>query len=370
MILIKKLKQFLERSDRQIALFLLSPYSLKDIKNKKAEGAIFDFARKLRSYLQDLSELSDRIMGGAISYKEAEKILKRINNEIVEAGADTTHTINSKIISKKVKQRFREMVGIYAYQSNFVKRAYDKPRGYPGDYRTIELVYNNRPVSEGIGRYFDKYFLGNEYAIAVRNRKDKIKQMLKDAISNSDKGTINILNIACGSCREIKELFQDDKYPHKNIQFTLIDQDEEALSYSRKILSHLPGNIRLTLLRENVYDFIKDDIVDKSYSKKSGCYDLIYTIGLADYLPDRALENLIKYCFTLLLPKGKMILAHKNIDKYKPLLPDWFCDWTFYPRTQTGLIELVKSRADIQDRDIIVDKEESGIIFFLTLGKP
>jgi hypothetical protein len=369
MIPIKNLKPFLDLSDRESALFLLSPYSFEDIKNQEVEGVILNFAKELKSYLLDLCELNNKIIASSISQENAERILGKINNEIIEAGANTTNKTNSKIISKNIKDKFRFLAGVFAYKSDFVKRAFDKPRGYPGDYKTIEFVYDNQTVSEGIGKYFDKYFLSNEYAVAVRNRKDKMKGMLAEFIQSSEQSTISILNLACGSCREIKELLQNNNFPDKKITFTLVDQDEEALRFSEKILLDLPANIQFKLFRENLYDFIKDNVAIKKYSEKLACHDLIYTIGLSDYLPDRALGNLTKFCFDLLFPEGKLILAHKDINMYMPLMADWFCDWTFYPRTQQSLVNLARSFVDIQDKNISLDNEKSGIIFFLTLGK-
>ena len=73
----------------------------------------------------------------------------------------------------------------------------------------LEMIYNNQLISEGLGIYFDRWFLDNPYAIAVRNRKEKIKESIRTFLKETALSSINVLNIASGPCREIKELLDD-----------------------------------------------------------------------------------------------------------------------------------------------------------------
>ena len=48
----------------------------------------------------------------------------------------------------------------YVLLTSTIERCYSKPRGYAGDYLTIEKIYNNRPEGAGrIGAVVDRLFL-------------------------------------------------------------------------------------------------------------------------------------------------------------------------------------------------------------------
>lgn len=288
------------------------------------------------------------------------------NDTIVKKGDILENTLDNKIIIKRIKKTFRELCGPWVYKSKIVRHAFEKPRGYPGDYKLIEIIYDNQTLSQGIGYCYDRYLLNNAYAAAVRNRKDTMHRMLSDFINKQDSPNLAILNLACGSCREIKEIFVDHNFlSKKEIIFTLVDQDEEALNFSKEILKNSRGKTIYKFLQHNILDYSED--VNK-YVALLGKQDMVYSIGLADYLPDRVLKNLLLFCFNLLKPKGKMIIAHKDISQYKPLPPDWWCDWTFYPRDEHYLLNLI-TKSGIKDFNIKIEREPSNIIFFLSIEK-
>ena len=58
-----------------------------------------------------------------------------------------------------LREAFRDVVKDYVLQSQHLKRYSDKPLGYPGDFMMFELLYDGKPLSEGIGYYFDIFVL-------------------------------------------------------------------------------------------------------------------------------------------------------------------------------------------------------------------
>ncbi|MCM8787018.1 MAG: DUF1796 family putative cysteine peptidase [Candidatus Omnitrophica bacterium] len=357
----------LKEKDLEILREVIIQTQLKDILRK-----IDDLAMKskisnfwhhdLKKYITEVAKLSRKINNEEISKDEAEKIFFLLTDEMMQKAEELEESISQRIIMKKAKQSFREIMGSWIYEGRVVKRAFEKPRGYPGDYKTLEEIYNNCPLSKGIGYCSDKYFLENEYAVAVRNRKDKMKEILVNFIQHSDSSIIKILNLACGSCREIRELFVENKFiTDKKIVFTLIDQDEEALEFAKNLFNNLPSNIKFNFLKDDILNLIKTENI------LSGRYNLIYSIGLADYLPDRALKRLIQLSIKLLDSKGKFIITHKDIERCHPVAPDWFCDWNFYSRNEKYLVDLVKS-IGVKNFDIETIREESRRILFLVIA--
>ncbi|MDD5504090.1 MAG: PilZ domain-containing protein [Candidatus Omnitrophica bacterium] len=319
-----------------------------------------------KKYMSQLDSLVNDIQNNKIRLTDACNKAGRITDDIVEKGHNLENLLSNKKLIKKSKECFRALLGPWAYRGKILKRAYEKPRGYPGDYFTIELVYNNKAISENIGYCSDMYFLNNEYAAAVRNRKDKMKDMLEKYLLKSRFNPTKILNIACGSCREIVEMLSTGFAPKNKTIFTLVDHDQEALDFSKKVLSPYASKLlEHRYLNHNVLNYIKDS---QDYKKILGDYSLIYSIGLADYLPDRLLKLLISFWFDILQPNGTLILAHKDIIKYDPVAIDWWADWTFYPRHEEKLLNIIKEGISI-DFDVQTERDKSGIILFVIITK-
>ncbi|MCX5695007.1 MAG: PilZ domain-containing protein [Candidatus Omnitrophica bacterium] len=339
---------------------------LEKVSNQDEKGMITKFwLEEFKPYLNNLMNLSTQLEDGNISLDKGSRELVIINNRIMEKCDELEVALNNKILTKKIKKIFRDFCWGSASKSFIVKRAFEKPLGYPGDYKLIEVIYANTPVSEKIGYCIDQYFLSNEFAVAIRNRRQKMLDLLIKNISEANLDNISILNLGCGSSREINEMLSDKTMLSKSLSFSLVDQDKEALEFSKNMLTNSPKNIKFNFLQHNILEYSKKPKEYVSILKKQ---DIIYSIGLADYLPDRVLRDLISFCFSLLKPKGRLIIAHKDISRYKPLPPDWWCDWTFYSRDENYLLEIV-DKSQLGKFKIEVTREPSGIIFFLTINK-
>ncbi|MEK6679514.1 MAG: PilZ domain-containing protein [Nitrospirota bacterium] len=347
-------------------LFTNNEYILNLIKDLKTEdrdvsGKIESFFRKdVKWFIEDLIDLEQHIKNKSMSEESIQERLNIINDKIVKKGDALEEIVKNNLLIKEIKKEFRSLVGHWVYKSKIMERALKKSYGYPGDYNLLETIYNNQTISESIGIYHDRYFLDNPYAIAVRNRKNKMKNLLMTFMEETALPSINILNIACGSCREIRELLPDI-HLKKKLKFTCLDFDEKAINYSKERFKTLPEDLEIKFLKESVLKLSKHQEVLNEQN-------LIYSIGLADYLPDRVLKKIIFFIYSLLYPSGRFIIAHKDKDKYKPLPPDWFCDWTFEPRNVNALVKLVKD-SGIANFTINVDWENSNKIFFLIMTK-
>jgi len=343
-------------------------FVVRGIKDKGTRKSILKYAKNFRDYLFNLVDLTNAIIKKKGYQKNIQERLRLLNDGIVQKGETLKETINNKLVTKKIKNEFRSLVSCWAFKSQIMKRGFDKPRGYPGDSDTLEVIYDKKTFSPNneLGYYFDIYFLDNPYADAVRNRKDKLREILRRCLLSGDK-ELKILNLACGSSREIWELYtaKDININQRKAEFTLLDWDDNALEFSRNRLKNISKNIKLNFLKEDVMQFVKST----EFFDKHGKQDLIYSIGLADYLPDRVLKKMIKNSFVGLNPGGSFIIAHKDKEiAFSHLPPEWFCDWEFFSRNEKDMKDLVES-AEIGKFSYNVEREKSGQIFFITITK-
>ncbi len=340
---------------------------LEEIEDSSKRQKVLDFWMKdCKKYMEQCESLSQDIENKRISLTDACQRLKIITDHMLQRGDEIEILLDNKKIIKKIKQTFRILCGIWPYKSKIVKRGFEKPRGYPGDYLMIESVYDNKNISDGIGYCADNYFLNNEYPTAVRNRKNKMKDILIDYIYKKPSQDMDILNVGCGSCREIVEVLLSGIKPIKKVNFSLVDQDEEALLFSKKALELTKsGYCTYRFLQHNILDYIRHE---QKYLDILGKQDLAYSIGVTDYLPDRMLKKLISFCLKLLKPKGTLILAHKDKVVYKPIASDWWCDWTFFPRDEKEFLNML-SECEINGFDLKTEREKSNIVMFFILTK-
>jgi len=359
----------------QIRDFIFDSFAKKataGIKEEDLKIKVEDFFNKnIRQYHEDLSTLVQEIGEGKIESEAAESKFAILTNELLLKGQALEEIVDNKIYMRKVKQVFREITGCWVYKSPIVKMAYDKPRGYPGDYELFEIIYNNKPLSESksIGFCSDRCFLNNDYAKAARARKNRMKNILQDLVESSSLSTIRMLNIACGPSREIRELFSSplllSEISGKKIIFTGLDNDKDALKFSKAALNNLPANIETRFLHENVLDIFRND----KYYDLIGKQDIIYILGLTEYLPDRIFKRLLRFLFQLLNDKGMLVVTYKDKDITFPSLPpEWFCDWNFIKRGKDDLINAAKELG-ADKYSLKIEREGTGTIFFLTVTK-
>lgn len=351
---------------------------LQNIKNKvepilqkihdqrKKQAAEEFFYNNLLQYMSRLWEIDFLIANNETNPDMYYDEIHDINKNIIKIGDELVESINIKPIGIEIKKAFRTLPYQWIYSAKVMKHAYEKPLGYPGDYQIIEMIYNNKPFSPGMGHCFDRYILENDYANAVRGRKDKMKEMLVEYI-NENNSDVEILNIACGPCREITEIFAENSFnKSKKITFSLVDRDPNALKYAEKNLKNLPSNVNCKFIQDNVMDYIENPL---DYHKALKDKDYIYSIGLFDYLPDMVVKQLIIFLYTLLNPEGKLIFGHKDSKTYKPLDPDWYCDWKFYHRNKKDVIDIVNSCGFDNPNLSITRETVTKIIFLLTIQK-
>ena len=321
------------------------------------------FLIDVRKTLEELIDIDHMITLGAPD----EVIMQRCTNTLdalVAAGERLAEIIGDEVLMKEVKQRVRMVLGYFLYQSTVFKRGFEKPRGYPGDYQMLEIVYNNREVSSGIGGYIDRYGLEVPYAIAIRLRKDTMRDILREYLCASSNPVLKILNLASGGCREIRELCENPPPYEGTVDLYCIDQDEEALNFSRAALAALDtGYINVHLVKGNILR-LEDLELGTNNS-----FDLIYSIGIADYLQDRMLTKIFRDSYNKLKVGGRLIVAYKDKERHRPVALHWYGDWYFIPRNEDELIGLAQEAMGKDNICVSIIREPSGVIFFADIKK-
>ncbi len=255
---------------------------------------------------------------------------------------------------RETQEAFRKVIAPWFDQSYLMERAKTKPRGYPGDYVMLLAMYDRCPKSSGLGGYLDLYFIECELAYAVRGRMRGVRKFLAEELARRD-GEVSIVDIACGPCREFVGGLDYPSGVHPKI--TVVDSDQEALDYVAENVSEVSGAPKLHCLRHNALRVGSA----KRNIEAFGRPDILYSVGLFDYIPDRLLIPMLHGLRDTLAEGGTLYLAFKDSDRYDKTVYQWMVDWFFFQRTVDECRDLFR-QADFDMDSLEMTRDESGII--------
>jgi CRP-like cAMP-binding protein/SAM-dependent methyltransferase len=243
----------------------------------------------------------------------------------------------------------------YLMSARFNDRANTKPRGYAGDYRTIELLYANEPAGDGrLGPHIDRWVMNAPSSRAVRNRREMIRGMAREMQERWTRSEpMRLCSLACGPAREIFDLLEGDAAA--NIHATCLDIDPEAVTFVRAIAEEKGVADHITLVVENLIR-----LAQGRGRVQVGEQDLIYSMGLIDYLQDEVVVALLDWCHDTLAPGGSVALgnfASGNPDKG---YLDHVLEWVLIHRSPEDLRKLfVRSR--FGSAPVEIRRDETGV---------
>ncbi|MBC8872749.1 MAG: class I SAM-dependent methyltransferase [Planctomycetes bacterium] len=257
---------------------------------------------------------------------------------------------------RKIQREFRRRTDHYFSKSSLMNQARTWPRGYPGDYRIIDATYDNRPLSEGIGELMDGYFLATTLARGIRHRREKMRDMLTEELLR--RPGAQVLNIGCGPCREVLELAPVIK--RCNAHITNVDFDADALRFSGERLNEVGIADHVSFRRYNAIRMVNA----QKNVREFGQFDVIYTIGLLDYLSDAILVRLIKSLHTTLKPNGVLIAVFKDRDQYATQDYHWLVDWSQFHQRDARASRTCFDEAGIASDAISVSRTSDNVMIF------
>jgi extracellular factor (EF) 3-hydroxypalmitic acid methyl ester biosynthesis protein len=263
---------------------------------------------------------------------------------------------------REKQAEFRQRTDASFAKSFFMHRARTWPQGYPGDYEIIEKAYNNEPLSDGLGQLFDQYFLSTTLANGIRYRRALMREILAEEMRQ--KPAARILNVGCGPCREIVELAP--VILETGARFTCVDFDTEALVYSA-------GRILECGLQEHVafrqYNALRMINAERNIREFGHC-DVIYTIGLLDYLTDDVLVRMIRSLYDTLRAGGVLVAVFKDCDRYDTTDYHWLVNWSgFLQRTRHDSWRLVETAGIPQDA-VNIQRSQDDVMIFYRIQRP
>jgi len=236
--------------------------------------------------------------------------------------------------------------------SPFVRRLQEWPRGYPGDFETIEwLCRSTSGATPGtFGAALEHYALTSAIAQQHRNKVQFQADCIRDTILRNP--ACRVLSIACGSSPDIRAVAP---LIGPDASLVLCDGDADALEFSRRHLPSIAGRCQFV-----------HGMVPRILGRvaKYGPFDLVYAGGLFDYLPDRlAIRTLAITRRSLLAPDGRLVFT--NIASGNPFRVwlEYLANWSLIERSPDDVRRLCADAGLDAPR---IERDATGLAFLIT----
>ena len=153
-----------------------------------------------------------------------------------------------------------------------------------------------------------------------------------------DGQTAHITSLACGPAREVFDVFE--QLPGARLKATLVDFDLQALAHVSELRDQTGLQRSIALKPANLIHLaIGRHTIDLEEQ------DLIYSIGLIDYFPDRIVVKLMSLIHSLLRPGGKVILGNFHTSNMCKAFMDHVLDWRLTHRDEADMDRLYRASA-------------------------
>jgi extracellular factor (EF) 3-hydroxypalmitic acid methyl ester biosynthesis protein len=220
-------------------------------------------------------------------------------------------------------------------KSPFIERLQKWPRGYQGDFETIEWLSDARPRLDTLESAYWLEWYALNCPIAQQHRNKLVWQ--RGLIERATLRGGRILNIGCGGCADLA-----DNAPFlRDCEFVLIDMDEDALALAAERLESARS---IKLIRRDVLRGLRE-------ASELGPFDAIICGGPFDYLDGRVVSRILGK--TRSLADRDCCIAFTNISNDNPYRT-WIenlANWKLIHRSEADIRNIVRG-AEI-DIDIL-----------------
>lgn len=228
-----------------------------------------------------------------------------------------------------------------------MRRAYDKPQGYAGDYRMMELGQADALEGETLYHRFlhllsQQFSLGQTIQARAHNAQEAVAEVI--ALNRP----VRILCLASGPGVELRRLIRETpEFKHK-VEFLLVDQDEDSLRSCLDQLNRACGErednppVEFHCLHFSLRQMIapKEGAEQELVKTVLNGVDLVYSMGLFDYLPQAPARRTASSLYKLLNPGGRLFIGNLMRVPDSTWIMEYGVAWHLVYRTKEEMMDL------------------------------
>lgn len=252
----------------------------------------------------------------------------------------------------KLSESQRANVGAFVCQSlspyvlcaASASRWQSKPRGYAGDDVSISMIYDQQPSGDSsYDKVIDSLFLSMPAAQAVRNRRLMLASRLEAVYrAIQRKRTVCVMAMAAGPASELFDAWENLGRP-TDLHGYLLDGDPlavESLQQRSEVL-RTTGAMTSTKLCAAARKVSLAHVALGRVRLDVPLQDVIYSLGLSDYLKDDLVVKLLNVAYDLLRPGGIVIVGNFHESNPDKACLDHVIQWRLIHRSLADMDRLV-----------------------------
>jgi hypothetical protein len=303
------------------------------------------------------------------AYEACEARLIEHWRRLWRTGNDLTKDIMGDRDVLEATKSFTEVVVTPEMRSGAIwDRSYAKPLGYPGDFEVMNQVYDAGRVGATVYQML-LHRLGLEVGEFVRTRMEVVRANIAKTVQEKGHArAARILSLGSGPAREVELFLAGGGVRDRRVEFTLIDQEQAALRYAVEktypLVLNCGGQARVQGINTSFTEVLRG-------SGPLGALplqDLIYSVGLVDYLADRRATGLVRRLYETLAPGGLLVIGNMNDTAASSLWPlEFVADWSLYYRSQAEMLAWTEGLAPAK---AWTETETTGRVRLLFVRKP
>jgi extracellular factor (EF) 3-hydroxypalmitic acid methyl ester biosynthesis protein len=299
---------------------------------------------------QDLEHGVDELTSIAIGRNEdPRKVYHRVAAAMHTLCAAILHAEEQQVDPERIKEMAAPARDLHSC-SPFVSRLQTWPRGYAGDFETIEYLCEaaNRAEPLTMPWFIESCALHSACAQQHRNKLAwQASKVLQTCLRRRE---ARILSVACGGSRDLRMIQRPLASSAPSVW--LNDSDADALTCSRE-----------HLMDSGCHFEAVPGIVFRSLRKleEGAPYDLILTGGLFDYLSERQIVWLLQKLSALLAPGGELCftnIAGGNPDR---VWLEYMANWTLIQRDEPDIERLVQESGLQDSTHLRIERDQTGL---------
>jgi extracellular factor (EF) 3-hydroxypalmitic acid methyl ester biosynthesis protein len=287
--------------------------------------------------------------------------------------AAAAHAEAARLSAETIQAAFADAKRLHG-ESPFVSRLQTWPRGYPGDFETIEqlVTQTNKAPPESLAFWIEEHALSSAIAQQHRNKLIEQSRVIQETVtrictggrSTQDSAACNgarggrILLIAGGSCPDLRQI-QAALFPCK-FEVVLNDADPDAIAFAQERLDLLKD--RIQVCPGNIFTAIRQLVREEPF-------DAVVAGGLYDYLEGRSARKLTGHVIDKLLSdSGSFFFTNIAFgNPYRPWM-EHLANWSVIERSEADLKELINTSTDAPIQ-IDISLESTGLTHLVHVTK-
>lgn len=256
-------------------------------------------------------------------------------------------------------------------------RAYDKPLGYAGDYRLMELGQAEELEGESLYARF-LHHLGQycSFGRTVTARGATAREAVRELILHAQ-GPVRIVSLACGPAVEMRQLFATIERVPYPVELILIDQDEHALRDCHDALAavlrrRFPDGspVQLHCLHFSLRQIVAPKKGAEAELVRTVLHgvDMIYSMGLYDYILQPLARRIVTCLARMLRPGGRIFIGNLQRVPDCSWVMDYALAWHLVYRDENSMLDLASEVEPAPER-ACVTRDATGHCLFLDVRR-